>query len=66
MFINNKYSVGCKEKISMYPAFYLQNTIHTLAIINYAYIFLILHLPGVNGGSYKVDSHGKDIRRYEE
>lgn len=62
MFINTEYSVGYKEIISTYPAFYLQNTIHTLANINYTYIFLVLHLPHVNSGSYKVDSHGKDIR----
>lgn len=46
----------------MYPVFYLQNTMHTPANIDYTYVLIILHLPGVNGGSYKADSHGKDIR----
>lgn len=62
MLINNKYSVGYKEIIDMYPVFYLQSTMHTLANISYTYVLIILHLPGVNSGSYKVDSHGKDIR----
>lgn len=48
----------------MYPVLYLQNTMHTPADINYTYVLIILHLPGVNGGSYEVDSHGKDIKWY--
>jgi len=46
----------------MYPVFYSQNTLHTLANIDYTYVLIILQLPGVSSRSYKVDSHGKDIR----